>query len=122
MGSRAPRASESTIGTGPSARVAATARRSSPRAWHEFEVLLRQTRIRLRPIDVRGMRIPVSVIVSKVAHGVPVADVLRGYPDLEPQDIQQALRRGRACGGLAPWPGARRGPLLRERAHRAPDE
>lgn len=40
---------------------------------------------------IRGMRIPVSVIVSQVAHGAPVADILQGYPDLEPQDIQQAL-------------------------------
>ena len=40
---------------------------------------------------IRGMRIPVSVIVSQVAHGATVADILQGYPDLEPQDIQQAL-------------------------------
>jgi uncharacterized protein (DUF433 family) len=37
------------------------------------------------------MRIPVSVIVSQVAHGATVADILQGYPDLERQDIQQAL-------------------------------
>lgn len=40
---------------------------------------------------IRGMRIPVSVIVSQVAHSATVADILQGYPDLEPQDIQQAL-------------------------------
>ena len=40
---------------------------------------------------IRGMRIPVSVIVSQVAHDATVADILQGYPDLEPQDIQQAL-------------------------------
>jgi len=40
---------------------------------------------------IRGMRIPVSVIVSQVAHGATVAGILQGYPDLERQDIQQAL-------------------------------
>lgn len=40
---------------------------------------------------IRGMRIPVSVIVGQVAHGAPVAEILEGYPDLEPEDIRQAL-------------------------------
>lgn len=40
---------------------------------------------------IRGMRIPVSVIVSQVAHGATADEILRGYPDLDRQDIQQAL-------------------------------
>ena len=40
---------------------------------------------------IRGMRIPVSVIVSQVAHGATVEEILCGYPDLVPQDIQHAL-------------------------------
>ena len=40
---------------------------------------------------IRGMRIPVSVIVSQVAQGATIADILQGYPDLEWQDIRQAL-------------------------------
>ena len=40
---------------------------------------------------VRGMRIPVSVIVKQIAHGATRDEVLADYPDLEPQDIQQAL-------------------------------
>ena len=40
---------------------------------------------------IRGMRIPVSVIVSQFAHGATADEILQGYPDLEPQDIQQAL-------------------------------
>lgn len=40
---------------------------------------------------IRGMRIPVSVIVSQVAHGATGDEILRGYPDLEREDIQQAL-------------------------------
>ncbi|RME65066.1 MAG: DUF433 domain-containing protein [Nitrospirae bacterium] len=40
---------------------------------------------------IRGMRIPVSVIVSQIAHGATVEEVLQDYPDLEPEDIKQAL-------------------------------
>jgi uncharacterized protein (DUF433 family) len=40
---------------------------------------------------IRGMRIPVSVIVGQIAYGATVEDVLDDYPDLEPEDIQQAL-------------------------------
>jgi uncharacterized protein (DUF433 family) len=40
---------------------------------------------------IRGMRIPVSVIVGQIAHGATVEEVLADYPDLEPADIQQAL-------------------------------
>ena len=37
------------------------------------------------------MRIPVSVIVRQIAHGATWDEVLQGYPDLEREDIQQAL-------------------------------
>lgn len=40
---------------------------------------------------VRGMRIPISVIVSQIAYGASRDEVLQGYPDLEREDIQQAL-------------------------------
>ena len=40
---------------------------------------------------IRGMRIPVSVIVGRIAHGTPAEEILAGYPDLEREDIQQAL-------------------------------
>ena len=40
---------------------------------------------------VRGMRIPVSVIVRQIAHGAPVKEILKGYPGLEAEDIQQAI-------------------------------
>ncbi len=40
---------------------------------------------------IRGMRIPVSVIVSQVAHGATLEEILAGYPDLEQEDVQQAL-------------------------------
>lgn len=40
---------------------------------------------------IRGMRIPASVIVGQIAHGATREEVLDDYPDLEPEDIQQAL-------------------------------
>ena len=40
---------------------------------------------------IRGMRIPVSLIVGQVAHGASTAELVHDYPDLEPADIQQAL-------------------------------
>lgn len=40
---------------------------------------------------IRGMRIPVSVIVSQIAHGATVEEILAGYPDLTREDVQQAL-------------------------------
>jgi len=40
---------------------------------------------------IRGMRIPVSLVVNLVAHGKQVAEILEEYLDLEPRDIQQAL-------------------------------
>lgn len=40
---------------------------------------------------IRGLRIPVSVIVRQVAHGATFEEVLEGYPDLTREDIQQAV-------------------------------
>ncbi|OGA49973.1 MAG: hypothetical protein A3G24_07890 [Betaproteobacteria bacterium RIFCSPLOWO2_12_FULL_62_13] len=40
---------------------------------------------------IRGMRITVSVIVRQVAHGAAIDEILKGYPDLEPEDIRQAM-------------------------------
>jgi len=40
---------------------------------------------------IRGMRIPVSVIVGQIAHGATFEEILEGYPDLARNDIQQAL-------------------------------
>lgn len=40
---------------------------------------------------IRGMRIPVSVILNLVAHGQQTPDILADYPNLEAGDIRQAL-------------------------------
>ncbi|MCI0691937.1 DUF433 domain-containing protein [candidate division KSB1 bacterium] len=41
---------------------------------------------------IRGMRIPVSLIVNLVANGMPEDEIFSEYPDLEPEDINQALK------------------------------
>jgi uncharacterized protein (DUF433 family) len=40
---------------------------------------------------IRGMRIPVSVIGGQIAHGATFDEILQRYPDLEKEDIQQAV-------------------------------
>lgn len=40
---------------------------------------------------IRGLRITVGLIVSLVAEGASSAEILSDYPDLEPEDIRQAL-------------------------------
>ncbi len=40
---------------------------------------------------IRGMRIPVSVIVSHFADGATFEEVLQEFPALEREDLRQAL-------------------------------
>ncbi|MGK7940738.1 MAG: DUF433 domain-containing protein [Crocosphaera sp.] len=40
---------------------------------------------------IRGMRIPVSLILNLVANGKPNQEILDEYPDLELEDIKQSL-------------------------------
>lgn len=41
---------------------------------------------------VRGLRIPVSTVVGMVAEGMTVEQILEAYPDLEKEDISEALQ------------------------------
>jgi uncharacterized protein (DUF433 family) len=41
---------------------------------------------------LRGLRIPVATIVGLVAEGQTTSDILALYPDLETDDIREALR------------------------------
>ncbi|MEM3449319.1 MAG: DUF433 domain-containing protein, partial [Nitrososphaerota archaeon] len=40
---------------------------------------------------IRGLRIPVSLIVKLIASGKSVKDILDDYPELEEEDVRQAL-------------------------------
>ena len=48
---------------------------------------------------IRGMRIPVSVIVGQIAHEASFEKILEGYPDLEREDIQACLVYARRLVG-----------------------
>jgi len=41
---------------------------------------------------IRGLRIPVSTVVGMVAEGMTVAEITEAYPDLEAEDVRQALQ------------------------------
>lgn len=40
---------------------------------------------------IRGMRIPVSLLVNLVANGMTTGEIIREYPDVEAEDIKEAL-------------------------------
>jgi uncharacterized protein (DUF433 family) len=61
------------------------------RAEAVFERITFDPRIMGGRACIRGMRIPVSVIAGQIAHGATFEEILQGYPDLEQEDIQQAL-------------------------------
>jgi uncharacterized protein (DUF433 family) len=41
---------------------------------------------------VRNLRIPVATVTGMVADGMVTEEILRAYPDLEREDIAEALR------------------------------
>ena len=41
---------------------------------------------------IRGLRVPVATVVGMIADGMTVEEILKAYPDLEREDIQEALR------------------------------
>jgi uncharacterized protein (DUF433 family) len=40
---------------------------------------------------IRGLRIPVATVVGLVANGLSEKEILQEYPDLEAEDIHEAL-------------------------------
>ncbi len=41
---------------------------------------------------LRGLRIPVATVVGMVADGMREEEILKDFPDLEPEDIKEALQ------------------------------
>ena len=58
---------------------------------------MRFTRITINPHQmggvpcIRGLRIPVATVVDMVADRLSEAEILEDFPDLEPEDIREAL-------------------------------
>jgi uncharacterized protein (DUF433 family) len=46
---------------------------------------------------IRHLRIPVATVVSMVADGMSISEILDAYPDLEAEDVQEALRYAAAA-------------------------
>ncbi len=46
---------------------------------------------------IRGMRIPVATVVLMVADGMTADEIVRDLPDLEPEDVAEALRYAAAA-------------------------
>jgi uncharacterized protein (DUF433 family) len=46
---------------------------------------------------IRGMRIPVATVVAMLADGMTEAEILDDFPDLEREDIGEALRYAAAA-------------------------
>ncbi len=59
---------------------------------------MRFTRITVDPRQMggvpclRGLRIPVATVVAMIADGMTEAEILAAYPDLQREDIAEALR------------------------------
>ena len=59
---------------------------------------MRFTRITVNPRQmggvpcIRGLRIPVATVVGMLADGMTEAEILSAYPDLEREDLAEALR------------------------------
>jgi uncharacterized protein (DUF433 family) len=41
---------------------------------------------------IRGLRIPVATVVGMVADGMTTPEILDDFPDLEGEDVKEALR------------------------------
>lgn len=42
--------------------------------------------------SIRGLRVPVATVVGMVADGMGEEEILGTYPDLEREDVREALR------------------------------
>ncbi len=53
---------------------------------------------------IRGLRIPVATVVGMVADGMGRSEILSAYPDLQPEDISEALRYAAEAVREREWP------------------
>jgi uncharacterized protein (DUF433 family) len=53
---------------------------------------------------IRGMRISVSLIVNLVANGMTPSEIIAEYPDLEEEDVAQALKYAAWIAGDRSFP------------------
>jgi uncharacterized protein (DUF433 family) len=46
---------------------------------------------------IRGLRVPVATVVAMVADAMAVDEIVKEHPDLEPEDVSEALRYAAAA-------------------------
>jgi uncharacterized protein (DUF433 family) len=66
--------------------------RSEIGAVHELDRITFDPDILGGKACIRGTRISVSLIVNLVADGMPARQIVAEYPDLEEEDVAQALK------------------------------
>ena len=59
---------------------------------NEFDRITIDPEVCLGQPTIRGMRITVSIILKQIASGMTNQEILRAYPELEEEDITQALK------------------------------
>lgn len=57
-----------------------------------FERITFDTRVMGGRACIRGMRMTVSMVVNLVANGMTADEIIKEYPELESEDIRQALQ------------------------------
>lgn len=71
---------------------------STGRGYERIRILMTLPRITVRPEQmggvpcIRDLRIPVATVVGMVADGMTETEILKAYPDLEAEDIREALQ------------------------------
>ncbi len=58
----------------------------------EFKRITFDSRLMGGQACIRGMRIPVSLIVNLVANGMATNEIIMEYPNIEPEDIKESLQ------------------------------
>jgi uncharacterized protein (DUF433 family) len=56
-----------------------------------FDRITRDPQVLAGRATVRGLRISVAHVVNLVANGMTTAEIVAEYPDLEEEDVRQAL-------------------------------
>jgi uncharacterized protein (DUF433 family) len=59
---------------------------------HKLERITYDPNIMGGRVCIRGMRVTVSLIINLVANGMSTGEIIKAYPYLEPEDINQALQ------------------------------
>jgi uncharacterized protein (DUF433 family) len=86
---------------GPSPSRARSGSRASPGLTYPGSVAYERVTIdpaKMRGVPcIRGLRIPVAVVIGQLAAGRTTTDILDDFPDLEADDIPAALEYGAAA-------------------------